>query len=408
MTASSNGEWFDDFFAGFTAYYLTSLPVLAAILFGVDFPSPSDVYSPPPPDFVTACVHFDASHYVKIVREGYSYDPAHRSVVAFFPAYPLLSRGVSRITGLSAEEAALLTAHVALLGTFVLLARYARARWPEATAEQRSIVLAIFGLWPMGLFFRMPYAESLFVCVMLFLLYGMARKWPLLVLALLAGLGTAIRPVGVALTAAFIWHVLMQPESRHHSKVGCVLFLAPLACWGLIAYMSYQWIAFGTPLAFAQVEEHWTFLAPKDRNWSAKLGSLATLEPIWGVYVPCSQRYWGNLRDPGAPIFSLHFWNPILFLLAVALLAWGGRKRWLTGGELILGAVLLTMPYATRAFEMSMSSHGRFAAVVVVNYLVLVRILACCSSTVVIAFSVMLALFLFTFTFLYAKNFPIF
>jgi hypothetical protein len=408
MKALVSGEWFADCLAGFTAYYLTSLPVFLGILFGIDFPRPGDVSSPPRPDLVSACIHFDAVHYVQITRQGYTYDPAKRSLVAFFPAYPLLSRGLSQATGLSAEEATLLTAHAALLGAFVLLIRYVRVRWPEATAEQRGIVLAVFGLWPMGLFFRMPYAESLFVCVTLLLLYGMTRGWPLIVLALLAGLGTAVRPVGVALTAAFLWHVLMQPGSRVQAKVGRVLLLTPLACWGLLAYMSYQGLAFDTPLAFAQTQEHWTMRAPQERGWMTKLEALATLEPIWDVYVPSSQRYWGHTRSPGSLLFSLYFWNPILFLLAAALLAWGGRKHWLTGSELVLGAALLAIPYATRAFEMSMASHGRFAAVVVVNYLVLGRMLARSSSVIVAALCVTLALFLFTFIFLYAMNYQIF
>jgi hypothetical protein len=209
--------------------------------------------SAPRPDFVSACLHFDALHYVEIAREGYSYDPDRRSLVAFFPAYPLLSRWVSQTTGLSAEEAALLTAQAALMGAFFLLARYTRTRWPEASAQQRGVVLAVFGLWPLGLFFRMPYAESLFTCVTLLLLYGMARGWPLIILALLAGLGTAVRPVGVALTAALAWHVLMQPGSHLRTKMGRVLLLSPLACWGLLAYVSYQWLSFGTPWAFAVI-----------------------------------------------------------------------------------------------------------------------------------------------------------
>ncbi|HEY7152978.1 MAG TPA: hypothetical protein VH575_03365, partial [Gemmataceae bacterium] len=184
MKASSGGEWLDDFFAGFTAYYLTSLPVLLGVLFGADFPRPAGSHSTPHPDLISVCVHFDATHYVQIVREGYSYDPARRSVVAFFPAYPLLGRWLSQGTGLSPAVTALLTAQAALLGAFVLLARYVRQRWPEATAGQRGVVLAVFGLWPLGLFFRMPYAESLFLCVTLAMLYGMAQGWPLMVLAL--------------------------------------------------------------------------------------------------------------------------------------------------------------------------------------------------------------------------------
>ncbi|MHB1422358.1 MAG: hypothetical protein ACYC3I_04010 [Gemmataceae bacterium] len=149
MKALVSGEWFDDFLAGFTAYYLTSLPVFLGVLFGVDFPHPAEVPSSPRPDFVSACFHFDASHYLEIVREGSSYDPAQRSVVAFFPAYPLLSRMVGQVAGLSPEESLLLMAQASLLGAFVLLSRYVHVRRPEATAEQRGGVLAVFGLWPL-------------------------------------------------------------------------------------------------------------------------------------------------------------------------------------------------------------------------------------------------------------------
>ena len=408
MKIPADGEWSDDFLAGFTAYYLTSLPVFLGLLLGVDFPRSRGEATATPPDFVSACFRFDAIHYRQIAQEGYVYDPGQRSVVAFFPAYPLLSRAVQEITGLAVEEALLLTAHLSLLGTFVLLIRYVRVRWPEATAEQRAVVLAVFGLWPTGLFFRMPYAESLFMCGTLAVLYGMTRGWSPATLALLTGFVTAVRPVGVAVTAAFVWHVLTQPGSHLRTKVSRVLLLTPLACWGLLAYMLYQALIFGTPLAFAQTQEHWSMRAPPQRELSAKLEALALLEPIWGVYMPSSARYWVNINSPGSPLFSLYFWNPILFLLAGVLLVWGGRKRLLTGSELVLGAALLAIPYLTRSFEMSMASHGRFAAVVVVNYLVLGRMLARTSPLVVAAFCVGLALFLFAFTFLYTMSFQIF
>jgi hypothetical protein len=408
MKTPAGGEWFDDCFAGFTAYYLTSLPVFLALLLGVDFDSRNAAPSAASADLVSTCFRSDALHYLEIARDGYSYDPEKRSMVAFFPAYPLLSRAVSVATGLSPEEALLLTAHVALLAAFVLLARYVRLRWPQATAQQRGLVLVVFGLWPTGLFFRMPYAESLFVCVTLAVLYGMARGWPLTVLALLAGLGTAVRPVGVALTVAFIWHVATQADTSFAVRVRRLLLLTPLACWGLLAYMLYQKIAFDAPLAFAQTQEHWTMRAPMDRSLLTKLESLAALEPIWGVYLPSSQRYWDQTHSPGSPLFSLIFWNPILFVLAVALLAWGGRKRWLTGNELVLGAALLAIPYLTRGFEMSMASHGRFAAVVVVNYLVLGRMSNRSTRLDIAGYCSALALFLFVFAFLYAKKFLIF
>jgi hypothetical protein len=404
----SGGEWFDDSLAGIAAYYLTSLPVLLGILFGAEMPRSAASGAEPPADLISACLHFDARHYVRIIQEGYSYDPDRRSPVAFFPAYPLLSRGLGQVFGLAPAEAAMLTTHLALLGAFVLLARYVRCRWPEATAAQRGLVLAIFGLWPLGMFFRMPYAESLFLSVTLALLYGMARGWPLVVLALLAGLGTGVRPVGVALTAAFLWYVLAQPGPGRWAKAGRVLLGGPLACWGLLAYMGYQWLAFDTPWAFAQTQEHWSLLAPLDRSWPVKLRSLAMLEPIWGVYVPDSGRYWAKAETTGSPLFGLYFWNPILFVLAVVLLALGGWKRWLTSSELVLGASLLAIPYLTRSYEMSMAAHGRFAAVVIVNYLVIGRMMAQAPPLAVAVLCSVLSLLLFICTFLYVSNYSVF
>jgi hypothetical protein len=409
MKVSSGDRWSEDFLAGCAAYYLTSLLVLFGVLCGADFIHMGRIAAISSfPEFASACVHFDAGHYVQIVRAGYSYDPAQRSLVAFFPAYPLLGRLVSQTTGLPSEEAALLTAHAALLGAFVLLARYVRLRWPEATAGQRGVVLAVFGLWPMGLFFRMPYAESLFVCLTLAVLYGMARGWPLAVLAVLAGLGTAVRPVGVALTATFLWHVLSQSAFPLRVKARRALLLAPLACWGLLAYMAYQGLAFSMPLAFAQTQEHWSMSAPEDRSWPAKVCSLAMLEPIWGVYVPGYRREWAKVNPTGDPLFSMIFWNPILFILAAVLLVIGGWKRWLTGSELVLGACLLAIPYVTRSYEMSMASHGRFAAVVVVNYLVIGRTLSRFPPLIGTAYCVASALFLFIFTSLYVANYLVF
>jgi hypothetical protein len=405
---SLGGEWVDDLLAGFAAYYLTTMPVLLGVLFGIEFLHARTGASFAGADPIAVCINFDAVHYLGISDDGYSYDPAQGSVVAYFPAYPLLLRWICQVTGLPLGETALLLANCAFLGACMFMARYVRVRWPEATPEQRALVLAVFGLWPLGLFFRMPYPESIFVCGTLAVLYGMARGWPLPVLALLTGLVTAVRPVGVALTVAFVWYALTQPGFRLPAKAIRAIFLAPLACWGLLAYMEYQWLAFATPWAFAQTQEHWTFLAPEDRSWPAKFRSLATLEPVWGVYMPSSRRYWGGAGGPHGPLFNLLFWNPILFVLSGVLLLLGGLRRWFTGSELILGVGLLAIPYLTRSFEMSMASHGRFAAVVVVNYLAIGRLLTYLPRQAAIAICTALALFLCLFTSLYVAGQPVF
>jgi hypothetical protein len=239
-------------------------------------------------------------------------------------------------------------------------------------------------------------------------LYGIERRWPSLVLALLTGFVTAVRPVGLALTAAFLWSVLTRRETTLRVKVVLVLLLTPLASCGLLAYMGYQWQAFGTPWGFALTQQHWRFLSPKDHSLLTKLASLAMLEPIWGVYQPGYPRYWENSITVEPLLFNLYFWNPILFILAGVLLVLGGWQRWLSGSECVLGAGLLGIPYLTRSYEMSMASHGRFAAVVVVNYLVIGRLLSGRPSWIMTLVYVVSALFLCLITCLYAANYLVF
>ena len=61
----------------------------------------------------------------------------------------------------------------------------------------------------------MAYTEALFLFLTILCLYGMERRWPLVVIALLIGLTTAARLVGVALIPPFILHVcaLRYPQS---------------------------------------------------------------------------------------------------------------------------------------------------------------------------------------------------
>ena len=372
----SDSGWFHDLLEGVTYYYLSGLVLLLGVSFGSDV-----VWKPPNPsserpDLEISCSRFDGLHYEEIVDKGYLYDPSTKSNVAFFPAYPLSARAFRYIFDCETKVGLLVVSNLALLGSFVLLARYLRMR-PIRGGGLRGWVLLAFAVWPTTFFFRMAYAESLFVFCSLLALYGIARRWALFPLALVTGLACATRPVGVAVSAAFIWHVVQQPGSWL-SRCGRVLLLGPVACWGLLAYMAYQYDSFGTPLAFSHTQDYWTHYAPvRHPEPAEKLWALVTLEPVRGVYDPESKRYWARSGGPNYLLFNLAYWNPLLFGLAVFLVALGAARRWLSGPEVVLSAAALAIPYFTRGYEMSMASHGRFAAAVLPVYLVAGRLLAC-------------------------------
>jgi hypothetical protein len=368
---------FGDFGTGLLAYLLTSVPVCLGVICGISFvPCDRDRPNTSGPDFLTACSRFDGTHYRDIVEHGYSYDPGQRSSVAFFPLYPVTGWAAAALTGWSAGLALLVVANLMLVGAFILFAAYLRSQSPKHPAHAGWLALALFGLWPAGFFFRMTYSESTFLAVTLLVLLGMLRRWPLVVLVLLAGLATAARPVGVAVAAAILAHVVCDPS---RGSVGRRLVLAlassPLACWGLIAYMAYQYVAFGHPLAFAQTQEHWGVVRPSYNDLWHKVESLLAGEPLWGVYTPDPVRNWQRLNSQDQLLFNMAFWNPIFFVAAFALVLIGAGKAWLSGPEVVLGLGLLAIPYVTRAYEQSMASHARFAALVVPAYIVLGRIL---------------------------------
>jgi len=229
--------WVCDFKAGFIAFILTTMLVVFGVMFAIGFLSQAHGQKDiPVPKNVDAFFHFDAFHYLKIVEDGYSYNPGKSSMVAFFPAYPLAGRMVIELTGLNPRWTMLLLANFMLLGAFVFFSTYLRSRFPQDTPTNRFLILALFGLAPAGLFFRMPYSESTFLLLTLFTMVAMVRRWPLLMVALLTGAVTAARPVGGAMTAAFLCHIILDEERgpiKRRLMIG--VGLLPIACWGLIA-----------------------------------------------------------------------------------------------------------------------------------------------------------------------------
>jgi hypothetical protein len=259
---------------------------------------------------------------------------------------------------------------------------------------------------PATLFFRMAYPESLLLLLSILALFAMARKWPSALVALIVGLGTATRPVGIGLLAPFFLYLRDRSRTRR-DFVFSSLCLLPVACSGIIAYMLFQALQFGDPLGFAKTQSHWG-LSPYD--YHKKLLALLTGEPLWAPYVPGSPSYWraDDTIYPAMPFFSWVAVNPLYFLFSTALIMIGACKRWLSSYEAILGLAFLLIPYSTRAYEMSMASHARFSAAVFPVYLVLGNILARLPATVAMSLLGISAFYLGAFSALFAAWFNIF
>lgn len=357
--------------------YLTSLIVLFGMLFGTEYLTPSrhgDFFDPPGPvrSVEDAYANWDGKWYVRIARDGYSYDAGRMSSVAFFPVYPTLGRVVAWATGLSPEASLVLLSHLFLWASVALVMTYVRGRYPALEHLPAYTALAL-ALIPLGFFFRVAYTESLFVFLAVLTLHGLERRWPVFVVALIVGLATGTRATGVALIPPLVLGVWRTSPSGM-ARVRTLAWAVPLSCWGLGGYLVYQGAAFGNPLAFSQTQEHWRF-RPGTPGIGENLVAVVTLEPCWSVYDPASPAYWGRHDKDLTPPFSLQFANPLVVAAAVVLVAGGAWRGWLSPAEVLLAAGLIGIPYVTRSYQACMASQGRYATVAFPVYLVLGQLL---------------------------------
>ena len=223
--------------------------------------------------------HWDAVWYLRIADSGYPSADSPR--VAFFPLYPLLTRGLAGVGG--GSHAALLLAGfavslAALLGALVLLWRLAALELGRRPARATLLLLCVF---PASLFLGAPYSESLFLLVSVGAFYA-ARTghWGWAGAAAAAASGT--RSAGVLLLLPLALIYLYGPREDRPAgrpaplRSGWLGALRPVhelradAAWlllapaGLAAYSTYLGMAHGDALAFSSVQEYWgrEFAAP--------------------------------------------------------------------------------------------------------------------------------------------------
>ncbi len=354
-------------------YFGTTLVVYGAILAPIAAPPAGGVMSPQyvPPSgnrIVDALTAWDAQWYLDIAENGYTYEPERQSAVAFFPAYPLLVRAVRAVFPLSFRGAGLLVSHAMFVGALALLRIYSQKRFPAASPGLSAYTMIALALFPSSFFMRMAYTESLFLFLCLAVFVGMECRWPLGVLALMVGATTAARSVGVAMLAPLAMYVYEQSGCWRRAA-GRLVWLGPLAVWGLAAYILFQWYAFDAPLAFAKTQHFWRMRPP--RPVGETLLALGSWEPIWSVYLRGTYCYWREI-DRGLPLaLSYHSANCVAFVGAAALLLVGGLKGWLARRELVLGALLLAIPYVLASYRFCMGSQARYVSVVFPIYVVL-------------------------------------
>jgi hypothetical protein len=195
---------------------------------------------PPPPrasPFLQALGSWDGSWYLLIAKYGYFPSAAHAAVapgsaIAFFPAWPLLLRGVSAMTGATPVVVGVALAFVFGAAASVALWYLVRELCDHAVAD-RAVVLWVF--FPGAVVLSMVYSEALAILLCaVCLLALLRRRW--LIAGVAAGVATAVHPEALVLVACCLWAAVaaIWKDRDWWAVLAPVLSLA-----GVLAYFSY-------------------------------------------------------------------------------------------------------------------------------------------------------------------------
>jgi hypothetical protein len=400
-------KWVTDLLLAAAVYAVSAVPVYLGLVIAS---TPGVlVHVEGMPTFLHVCTYFDGSFFRDIADYGYWVHADKQSGVAFFPGQALAGMFLTWLTGWPTLVTLPLVSNVAFVVGLALVSALVRTKWPDQPIGVRVVTLSVLAFYPAGLYFRIAYSESLFLMVVALFMLGLARRWPVLVLALVAGAATGVRAVGVACTGALVLHVLLDRDRGSSGRrVLTAAALAPVACWGLLGFMAFQWVEFGDPVAFVKAQEHWTHYERPPGDTTPTWVKIATGEPLWNTYVPGSPRHWSHLDHHHVAGLGQSFWNPITVTVALAAVVFGWWRGWLTRVEAALGLALVLIPYVSRGHHMCMASQSRFVSVVLPAFLVVGQALGRAPVAVTAALVALMAPMLTVWTMMFGATWALF
>jgi hypothetical protein len=230
------------------------------------------------PHLLDIWTRWDGGWYQKIATDGYFYDPHRQSSIVFWPTYPLTLRPFVAL-GMNPYLAGFIVTLAATTAAIVLFLRWQRdfhyveeRLRPDQVAVSLGVVAWL--LYPYAYYlYGSLYSDAMFAAVTIGSFWLLERDKPVAA-GLLGIAATAGRPFGWAVTVGLALRVLERRWREQHEgrltiptlvkhPVSVVRCLKPLdfgvglSGIGVLSYLTYLWVRFGSPLVFATNEEQW-------------------------------------------------------------------------------------------------------------------------------------------------------
>jgi hypothetical protein len=198
---------------------------------------------------------WDAAHYIAVARYGYgdTASPSPDGGVGFFPLYPLLVRLFGTVTGQGDSNAGLAVIGLLLSITFFLgsCVLFARLAHETLGLEGARFATALFLFAPFAFFYTAVYTESLFLLEVLAAIW-FARREQWWKAAIVAGLASATRLVGLSVIAGVLWAAF-----RNRERLGKLFAMGLVGVSGLILFFAYLQYKVDDFLAYFNTQAKW-------------------------------------------------------------------------------------------------------------------------------------------------------
>jgi hypothetical protein len=214
---------------------------------------------------------WDAGWYLQIATDGYRYlDQGGADIqqnIVFFPAYPLIVRGVAQLCG-NGRAAYVIGATLVSVALFlVALAYLFRLARETLTDEQAAVALWLLAAYPFALFYGAVYTESLYLAGVLGAFYhfrqgqfARAASWGWIVgLTRPNGFLVCVPLAIMAIERWRPWHPAVAPAPSNTSNRLTRASIAAVAmpAVGVLTYSVFVYGLTGSPLAWLAGHAAW-------------------------------------------------------------------------------------------------------------------------------------------------------
>lgn len=258
-------------------------------------------------------MRFDAWYYNDIARHLYQNKD---DVFAFFPLYPLLSRGLSELTAWPVYVSGIVIANLAVIGALLLLYK---VYYQKLGREPLSIAVILLAVWPSSIFLSSFYSESLYL---LFVVWSFQyfRRGNMPLSGVTGALVSATRPTGLVLLPAFAAEALWKERRITWPMLWLLLIAA-----GVAGYSIFCLFQTGDPLFFSHIQKNWN--RALSSPWPVFLDHFSTMVQS------------NHLTNEVSFVFLL---DMLSALFALALIPYVWKRLGMAEALFVLGTLVLT------------------------------------------------------------------